>query len=173
MMEIRMTGLLYEEIKNDLARSHPFAGERVGFVFGKLGSLSNENKIVILTRYHSIPDDQYEEDDTVGARIGSEAMGAAMQAIFQGRAAREGIFHIHVHEHQGPTRMSGVDARGLPPMMPGFQSMGRSAAHGIIILSNNHGSGWIWPPSEPEPITADAVTVIGAPVRIFKREVVK
>ena len=37
--------------------------------------------------------------------------------------------------------MSGVDARETPKMMPGFQSVGREAAHGIIILSLDHGSG--------------------------------
>ena len=173
MIEIKMTGLLYQEIKKDLARPHPFAAERVGFVFGKLGSLSGKSKAVILTRYHSIPDDQYEEDDTVGARIGSEAMGTAMQAIFKGRITKEGIFHIHVHEHQGPTGMSRVDADGLPPMMPGFQAMGRTAAHGIIILSHDHGSGWTWLPGASEPIVADAMTVIGPSVRVFKQEVAK
>ena len=37
--------------------------------------------------------------------------------------------------------MSGVDARETPKMMPGFQSVGREAAHGIIILSLDHGAG--------------------------------
>ena len=173
MLEIKMTGLLYEELKEDLARPHPFAAERVGFVFGKLGSLPEDGKTVVLTRYHSIPDTQYEEDDTVGARIGSGAMTAAMQAVFQGRAAREGIFHIHIHDHQGPTGMSRVDAHDLPPMMPGFQAMSRSAPHGIIILSRDHGSGWVWLPDQDEPIYTKSITVIGTPIHVFQQKAAK
>ncbi len=172
-MEVKMTGFLYKALKADLARPHPFAAERVGFVFGKLGALSGDSKTVILTRYHSIPDDQYEEDDTVGARIGSEAMKTAMQAVFQGRTSGEGIFHIHIHDHPGPTGMSRVDTHGLPPMLPGFQAMGRSAAHGIIILSRDHGSGWVRLPGDEEAIRAATIAVIGSPVGIFKRGDVK
>jgi hypothetical protein len=72
-VEIRMTGPLYDQIHRDLARPHPFAAERIGFVFGRAGSLANAGKLVLLTRYHSIPDGQYVEDETVGARIRSDA----------------------------------------------------------------------------------------------------
>jgi hypothetical protein len=167
--ELRMTGSLYEAIKHDLARSHPFASERVGFVAGKMGSLPDNGKMVLLTRYHPIPDVQYEEDNTVGARIGSEALTAAMQTVYHGRAAREGIFHIHLHDHKGETGMSTVDSRELPPMMPGFQAAGRDAAHGIIILSRNHGSAWVWFPDHDEPTRVDKIIVTGAPVGVFER----
>lgn len=163
-----MTGALYEELKRDLARPHPFASERVGFVFGKLGSLVGDGKVVLLTRYHSIPDDQYVEDDTVGARIGADAMTEAMQAVYYGRAEKEGIFHIHIHDHLGDTGMSRVDARELPPMIPGFQSVGREAAHGVIILSRNHGRGWVWFPGREEPAVTDSVSIIGAPIGVFE-----
>lgn len=171
--EIKMMGSLYEEITGDLARPHKFAYERVGFVFGKLTSLSNGGSVVLLTRYHSIPDDHYVEDPTVGARIGSEALTAAMQAVYYGRPAKEGVFHIHVHDHLGETGMSGVDRRELPPMMPGFQSVGRDAAHGIIILSRNHGSAWVWLPCNTEPVYADSVVVIGTPIGVFERRMPK
>ena len=97
--EIKLTGGLYAEIIRDLMRTHPFAAERVGFVFGRMGSLG---RLILLNRYHSIPDDQYVNDRTVGARIGREALTWAMQAVYQGRPAREGIFHIHLHGHKDP-----------------------------------------------------------------------
>jgi hypothetical protein len=172
-IKIKMTGLLYEELKNDLARPHPFAAEHVGFVFGKLGSLSGEAKTVILTHYHSIPDDQYEEDETVGARIGGKAMSTAMQAVFRGRSTKEGIFHIHIHDHLGQTGMSWVDAEGLPPMMPGFQNMGRQAAHGIIILSRDHGIGWVWLPGYEKAIRAKTLSILGSPIGIFEQRTIK
>lgn len=168
-VEIRLTGSLYKEILRDLERPHPFAGERVGFVFGRIGSLANEGKLVLLNRYHSIPDEQYLDDPRVGARIGSDALTWAMQAVYHGRSAHEGIFHIHVHPHRGQTGMSGVDSREIPKLMPGFQSVGREAAHGIIILSLDHGAGWVWLPGRKEPVAAGTVSVIGKPLGVFEK----
>ena len=168
-IEFRLTGDLYAEIIQDLARPHPFAAERVGFVAGRVGTLADNGRLILLTRYHSIPDDQYVDDPSVGARIGSEAITWAMQAAFHGRPSREGIFHIHMHGHRGETGMSGVDSREIPPLVPGFQSVGRQAAHGIVILSLDHGSGWVWLPTCEEPLVADCVSVIGAPIGVFER----
>jgi hypothetical protein len=168
-VEIRLTGSLHERILRDLARPHAFAAERVGFVFGRAGSLIDDGKLVLLNRYHSIPDDQYLDDETVGARIGSDALTWAMQAVYHGRPGREGIFHIHVHPHKGETEMSAVDRRETPKLMPGFQSVGRDAMHGIIILSRDHGSGWVWLPGRKEPVAAGAISVIGKPLAVFEK----
>ena len=170
-IEFKLTGGLYAEIVRDLARPHPFAAERVGFVIGRMGTLAEDGRLVLLTRYHSIPDDQYVDDPSVGARIGSEAITWAMQAVYHGRPAREGVFHIHMHGHRGETGMSGVDSRETPKLISGFQSVGRQAAHGIIILSLDHGSGWVWLPTREESVLADCVIVIGAPVGVFERRV--
>jgi hypothetical protein len=48
------------------------------------------------------------EDHIVGARTW------AMQAVYHGRPAREGIFHIHLHAHRGETGMSETDQREIP-----------------------------------------------------------
>ena len=167
-VEIRMTGSVHDQIHRDLARPHPFATERIGFVFGRTGSLANAAKLVLLTRYHSIPDEQYMEDETVGARIGSDALTWAMQAVYHGRPTREGILHVHVHPHNGKTGMSRIDRREIPKLMPGFQSVGREATHGIMILSNDHGAGWVWLPGRKEPVTVHAISVIGKPLGIFE-----
>jgi hypothetical protein len=168
-IDIKLTRRLYNEIIRDLAKPHSFAAERVGFVLGRAGVLANDGTLVLLTRYHSIPDNQYVEDPTVGARIGREALAWAMQAIYYGRAVHEGIFHIHMHEHRGETKMSPVDSRDSTKLMPGFQSVGREAAHGIIILSLDHGSGWVWLPASRELMAADSISVIGSPLGVFKR----
>jgi hypothetical protein len=163
--EIKLTGELYAEIIHDLTRPHPFAAERVGFAFGRMGSLG---QLVLLSRYQSIPDDQYVDDPTVGARIGSEALTWAMQAVYQSRPTREGIFQTHLHGHKGETRMSMVDSHEIPKLLPGFQSVGRDAAHGIIILSLDHGSGWVWHPGNREPYHVDSINIIGVPIRVFE-----
>lgn len=165
---IKLTGTLHANIMRDLTRPHPFAAERVGFVFGRGAALADQGRLILLTRYHSIPDDQYVEDHTVGARIGSAALTWAMQAAYHGRPAREGIFHIHLHGHRGETGMSATDRREIPRLIPGFQSVGHNASHGIIILSADHGSGWVWPQVGTESVHADRVNVIGAPVGVFE-----
>lgn len=49
-------------------------------------------------------------------------------------------------------------------MISGFQSGGREAAHGVIILSLNHGTAWVWPPRADESIQAASIAVIGNPI---------
>jgi len=115
---IKLTGALYSHILRDLARPHPYAAERVGFVFGRMGSLSSQAKLILLTHYHSIPDAQYIDDPNVGARIGAETLTSAMQAVYHGRPVREGIFHIHLHGNHGRTGMSRIDRREIPRLMP-------------------------------------------------------
>jgi hypothetical protein len=168
MIKIKLTGALHAEMLQDLKRPHPFAAERVGFVTGRIGTLA-DGRLILLTGYHVIPDDQYMKDRKVGARIGSEPITWAMQAAYHGRGLREGVFHIHLHAHNGETGMSGTDSREIPPMVAGFRSVGREAAHGIIILSLNHGAAWVWLPDAEQPIQAASVSVIGSPIRVFDK----
>jgi hypothetical protein len=109
MLELRLTGRLYRDMISDLERPHQFAAERVGFVLGRAGSLANGGKVVLLTKYHPIPDDEYIRDFGVGARIGSEAITWAMQTAYFGRKNCEGVFHVHLHSHGGAPRMSFID----------------------------------------------------------------
>lgn len=165
---VKIPGTLYGEILDDLRRQHPFAAERVGFATARLGTLRDGGRLVLLTRYQSIPDEHYINDPTVGARIGSEAITNAMQQAYFGRQAREGLFHVHLHGHHGKTGMSFTDKTEIPPMIEGFQSVGRQAPHGIIILSLDHGSVWVWLPGNGKAVESASVAVIGAPVRVFQ-----
>ncbi len=166
-MLVKMTGALHDEILKGLSRPHPFAAERVGFVAARMGTASGGVPLLLLTRYHSIPDHEYVKDSTVGVRIGSEAITWAMQSAYHGRPAHEGIFHIHLHGHRGETGMSRTDEREIPKMVQGFQSVGRDAAHGIIILSLDHGSVWAWLPGQEEAIRAVGISIVGAPLSVF------
>jgi hypothetical protein len=172
-LEIRLTGVLYRTVLRDLERPHPFAGERVGFLFGRLGSLANQGNLILLNRYHSIPDEEYVKDPNVGARIGVQSISWAMQTVHRGRRSGEGIFHVHVHDHSGEPRMSPVDQDELPPMMPRFQAVGRKVAHGIVILSRDHGAGWAWLPGANEPGRAQRISVIQSPLLVFDRRAPK
>ena len=56
-------------------------------------------------------------------------------------------------------------------MIPGFLSVNAEAPHGIIIiLSLDHGSGWVWLPGSDDPVLAQRMSVIGVPVRVFEAE---
>ena len=164
----KIPSLLHQAMMQDLIRSHPFAHERIGFALGRASRLSADTALVLLTRYHPIPDEHYIADPKVGARIGTEALSWAMQAAYHGRAASEGIFHVHLHGHAGETGMSQTDYSEIPKMIPGFQTVGRTAPHGILILSLDHGSGWVWLPKSP-PVQAESVSVIGAPIGVYAR----
>jgi hypothetical protein len=169
MTLIKLTGSLHAEMLKDLARPHPFAGERVGFALGHRGSLENSESLVLLHRYYAIPDHQYMEDRAVGARIGRDAITWGMQAAYRGRQTREGVFHVHLHAHKGRTDMSMVDRRETPEVVRGFHTVGTDAAHGILILSLDHASGWVWPPRSDELVAASSVCVIGHPIRNFEK----
>jgi len=169
-IRLKMSGTLYGAVMRDLERPHPFAAERVGFVSGRLGSLADGGKLVLLTRYHSIPDDRYLDDPHVGARINSEAITSAMQTVYHDRSTHEGIFHVHLHLHRGEPRPSPTDWREIPKMMPGFQAVGRQAAHGMILLSADHGSAWVWLPGQSESTVAASINVVGVPIRVFERK---
>lgn len=168
-MDIRFSGTLYRQVVADLVRRHPFAAERVGFIMGRYGTAGPDPVTVLLTQYRAIPDGHYLKDPKVGARIGPEALATAMQIVHAGRESREGIFHVHFHGHKGETRMSMTDQREIPGLLPGFRAVNPSAPHGIIILSLDHGSGWVWSPSAARPVQVDSISVIGAPVQVFRR----
>jgi hypothetical protein len=91
-----------------------------------------------------------------------------MQAVYYGRSVREGIFHIHLHGGRGEPRMSATDRREIPKLIPGFKSVGPDAAHGIIILSPDHGTSWVWLPGSTESAIVDCISVIGSPIELFE-----
>jgi hypothetical protein len=96
-----------------------------------------------------------------------------MHAVYHGRSTREGIFHVHLHQHRGEPRPSPTDWREIPKMMPGFQAVGRQTAHGMILLSADHAASWVWLLGQGEPTTADSISVIGPPIRVFERKALR
>lgn len=169
-VELRLSRPLYNSAIADLRRPHPFAWERVGFLFGRPASAGAEVELVLLHRYHSIPDEHYLHDESVGARIGQDAIGQAMQDIYHGKSHRDGVFHVHLHDKNGEPNMSRTDRLGLPPMIPGFRSVNKEATHGIIILSSDHGVAWVWRPTQNGGARATRIVVAGAPLSIFEEE---
>lgn len=171
MAEIRLTRNLYNTIQQDLARPHEFAFERIGFVFGKVGNQTSSEPLVLLYHYMPVPDSQYINDPKVGARIDGEAITEVMQQVLNDRSKRVGTFHVHVHEHFGKPGLSSTDRKEIPLLIPSFQSVGKEAAHGLIIFSKDHGTAWVWLPGGQSPLIASRIVVTGSPLAIFEGEV--
>jgi hypothetical protein len=115
----------------DLERPHPFAGERLGF-FSFRQSLDGLEPLLLCFEYHSIPDGQYIEDDSVGGRIGGEAIQAAMS-----RAYNTGAGQLWVHTH-GRTDMPGVsptDRESGPKVVQSCANAQPKMLHAWAVIS--------------------------------------
>jgi hypothetical protein len=166
--EIRMPLALYDEILKDLKRPHPFAEERVGFVFGRFSE--GEPTLVLLNRYQVVDDDRYLESEEYGALIDSTSILGAMQHLRDRRGSLECALHVHQHFHHGVPRLSLPDKHSLPKLIPGFQRMCPDGTHGILVLSINSAAGWLWLPGQTEAVSADTIVVSGRRTQIFRME---
>jgi hypothetical protein len=162
---IRLTQKLHEEMVADLRRAHPHATERVGFLFGRLAA--GKNPLVLMTHYRPIPDEQYIEDEHVGARINGNAIRGAMQASLD---TGDGVFHTHLHEWSGRPGFSFTDERELPRLVPGFQAVARAQANGLFLLSPDSAIADVWLSGDLSPTRASRVSVAGYPMRFFEGE---
>lgn len=162
-VRVRITRLLYDQARADLSRPHPFAAERVGFLFAKLGNVGASEPIVLFTRYSPLADDRYIDDPMAGARIDSRAIRGAMQQVLD---RCEGVFHVHMHGLSGRPSFSQMDRAELPRLIPGFQIVGPALAHGLFLMNDDQCRAEVWLPGANSPITAARVNVVGYQFRM-------
>jgi len=161
----RMNWSLRRAVMEDLRRPHEFAHERVGFLCCRAAKV-DDGMMVLGQSYASIADENYVEDRRVGARINGAAIRAALQASLTTGA---GLFHVHLHEHEGlpgPSRTDDVESRKL---IPDFFNVTASMPHGTIILSMDSAYGDCWLGKHSEPRRFDRIEFIGSPFRIIER----
>jgi hypothetical protein len=161
-----MTRALYNNILADLSRRHPFAKERVGFLFARPGTAANNLDLVFPVDYVHIPDEQYIHTTStrIGAEISSAAIRLTMQRVMD---TCEGAFHVHMHEHLGRPRFSQIDSRELPPLARSFQHASPASPHGALLLSKNDCVGLVWLPGQTGPTAADCVSIVGYPLAFY------
>jgi hypothetical protein len=164
-VRIRLTRRLHEGVRADLSRPHPFAAERVGFLFGRLGNVGTDAPLVLLTGYSPLADDRYIDDPPSGARIDSQAIRGAMQQVLD---RREGVFHVHMHGLAGRPRFSRMDRAELPRLIPGFRAVGPGLAHGLFLLSEDECAAEVWLPGNEEPVEAARISIVGYPLQIVE-----
>jgi hypothetical protein len=153
---------LAQAIQEDLARNHEFAHERVGFIACRAAQIQ-DGIMVLAETYQPVADDNYLEDESVGALISGSAIRAAMQISLDSGA---GMFHVHMHEHIGVPRPSRVDLEDSKKFVPDFFNVAPFMPHGTVILSKDKAFGLCWLGKEHKPIHFDMVMISGAPIRL-------
>jgi hypothetical protein len=169
---IRLAGSLYEHVKADLARPHPFAAERVGFLFTRVGTGPQGTTLLFPVDYMSLQDDQYidENDPRIGAAINGDAIRSAMQHVLN---TEMGALHIHIHtHHRGRPYFSSIDWRALPGIVQSLQNANPQLIHGALLFSQDTVIGALWPPEQDvcNPVIPQ-VSIVGYPLRICTGEV--
>lgn len=146
----KATTRFFDDVRRDLARSHRFALERVGFISTRAAN-TTDALIVIAQAYHPVGDADYLNDDSVGAMMGQEAIRKALNlALLQPL----GMFHVHMHAHEGCPTFSRTDLREQTKFVPDFFKVRQEMPHGAIVLSNDRAVGRAWlGPSEATAIS--------------------
>jgi len=162
---LRIPEALLRAIRADLSRPHAFAAERVGFVEAALGNKDAEEKLILASAYVPVPDAEYIDDPTVGARIGGALIRRAVERALTGRTS---VFHIHAHEHGGRPRFSGIDLTEIPPIVRSLRVVGRTQPHGALLLSRDAAAAMVWLPGSDAPNISGRITIVGRPMRFLE-----
>ena len=157
----KITAALLAEVRADLQRPHPFAHERVGFIFAGL-SASQDEILILVREYRAVLDDQYLRDSSVGAMMGPEAIRSALEWALQDGVA---LFHVHTHGGKGIPNFSSIDLRENAKFVPDFFKVTPQCAHGAIILSDTAACGQIWLDRRGSHGFIGSFVEVGVPIR--------
>lgn len=167
---VRIPRALFERILSDLRRPHPFAAERVGFLFTRAGSGPPGTMLLFPVEYLAVPDDQYLEDSDpwIGAAINGDAIRSAMQHVME---THLGALHVHLHDFAGRPHFSPTDWRDIPDLARSFQHADPNRIHGALVLSPDAAAGAVWLPNQPmsQPLQPH-IAIVGYPLHKFEGE---
>lgn len=163
-IRIKIPRQIHLRMLEDLKRPHPFAYERVGFLFTKSKQLADNTILVLATAYVPVDDEDYIEDNSVGAKINSTAIRKSMQRILENKC---GCFHVHLHEHTGPPSPSYTDREGLPGVAESFSNVASKQVNGILILSRNSFYVSVKINEKEQFYTPEFISVTGYPMSLI------
>src|SRR5882762_6852521 len=164
MIALRISNTLVDEMLRDLRRPHRYAAERVGFMHCRQSALRSGN-LLLPYKYEPIRDDQYLEDHTGGARFDGSSIREAMRTAL---AEGSSVFHVHLHEHKGQPRLSGVDKREMQQIMPCFVNLRPDRLHGALVLSVDSAFAHVWGIDlAPKGQTPDKLSVVGSQIKLW------
>jgi hypothetical protein len=161
-INVKLTKPLYDQIIADLQRPHDVAYERVGFATARIGTISEDEKLLLITGYQPVAEGDYLQDHKAGAHIGSSAISAVMQKILDDKV---GVFHVHIHPFPGKPGLSRTDMSGILPLIPSFKAVGPQLAHGVLLFSLDNAIAYVWVPESMQPIKARKISIIGRPLQ--------
>jgi len=159
----RMRSDLAESVRADLRRPHPFAFERVGFICARVAQHSSDGLLILGYGYHTVDDEDYIDDPSVGAMMGSSAIRRALEIAYINKVS---MIHVHLHDHKGSPRFSSVDLTESAKFMPNFFHVVAHLPHCAVVLSADRAIGLCWRPGRAKPSYIDEITEVGAPIRI-------
>lgn len=119
---------------------------------------------MIAASYHPVADEDYIDDMSVGALIGSAAFRKAFQISLNTGAS---MFHVHMHEHRGQPRFSQTDLRESSNFMPDFFNVSPTVPHGALLLSYDAMIGICWTSKTGKTTPITQLSSIGAPMRFY------
>jgi hypothetical protein len=160
-LTIRIPQAVLSLARQDLARPHSFAYERVGFFRCRP---TGRHDLVVVTGYDFVPDEQYVRDSMAGACIGSIAIQAALQRILTHKV---GQIHIHQHEHRGVPSPSGVDSANQPRLVTSFRNVDQQLPHGFMILSETHAWGAFAMPGFRRLVELKSVSIVSGRIEFL------
>jgi hypothetical protein len=164
-IDVRLSRKLLQDVFADLARPHPFASERVGFLACKLAEIKPRSVLVLPSRYLKVEDEDYLNDAGVGAMMGPAAIRKALQFAYNNNVA---VFHVHMHDHYGRPWFSDIDLRETNNFIPDFWHVRPTFPHGALILSRNSLSGLCWMPGRKKPLRVSGFNIVGFPTTLIR-----
>lgn len=156
---------LLNRVRQDLARPHSYASERVGFIVCKVDRLDPDGWLLLAADYFSVADEDYVDDDSVGAMIGSAAIRKMMQFAYDDPFS---IVHVHMHEHEGTPYPSSTDVREMAELIPNFWHVRSNFPHAAIVLSLDSMTGTVWDPISKSKSQISDLSVVGFPMQLIR-----
>lgn len=164
-VHFKITGSMLQQLQRDLSRSHPYAAERVGFLFSRQGAIDQNNILLLACEYLPLFDKHYIDDPSVGARINSTAIRNALQKVMDtGMTA----MHVHIHHFSEWPQFSKTDNDSLARLIPSFHSVKPQVPHGAIILGCAGITGRIWI-TKDTTVAISKYSIIGYPCHFYRR----
>jgi len=158
----KITQRLLAEVKTQLRRPHSFAYERVGFLLCRVGLLDQGGVVILSHSLHDVADEDYVDDQSVGAMMGPGAIRKALQTAYNQKAS---MFHVHLHLHGGKPHFSGIDEEETAKFVPDFWNVQPDLPHGAIVFSDDSAFGKCWIPGHQTPVEIATFAVVGVPTR--------
>jgi hypothetical protein len=151
-------------VLHDLARRHPFAAERVGFLSCKTAT-SPGGPMILAAGYHPVADEDYLRDQWVGAMMGPNAIRKALQFAYNHPAS---MFHVHLHDHTGIPKFSKTDSREAAKFVPDFFNVQPNFPHGALIFSKDSAVARCWYRLAETPAWISKITFVGSPMKFIQ-----